>query len=330
MAINVIHYRQGGEALWGVARAGSITPIPGSYATTRDFLREGAAEARAVAARLPVGEALSPRSVELLCPITRNQQFICQGINYRSHMRESGLDPERASFNTIFRKASSCLAPADTDIVRPAHVRLLDYEVEIGLVVGRDLDGPVAVTEENLHHYVAALVLVNDVSARDVQLLQTQFYKGKSYRTFGPVGPYLTLVDAADLARFASLRLSLRVNDEIRQDSLAEDMIFTPAPTLTELSALQDLSTGDLIATGTPGGCALRAPGGLALLVGKLLPDHVKWANFVKMNAGNPRFLRPGDRVKAAIRTDDGAIDLGVQENTVVAPREERLTSAAA
>jgi 2,4-didehydro-3-deoxy-L-rhamnonate hydrolase len=317
MAVNVIHYRHAGEVAWGVARAGRIAPLAGRFATTGDFLRDGAAAARALAASGTPG-GLAETDVEILSPVTRNQQFLCQGINYRSHMRESGLDPDRAAFNMIFRKASSCIAPPHTDVVRPAHVTLLDYEVEIGLVLGAELTGPRHITADRLAEVVAALVLVNDVSARDVQLPQVQFYKGKSYRTFGPVGPYLTLVDAADLARFAELRLRLWVNDAVRQDSLASDMVHLPAPTLSELSGLQDLFPGDLIATGTPGGCALRAPGKAAQLVGRLLPEHVKWANFIKMNAANPRFLKPGDRMRAAIRTDDGAIDLGEQHNRIV------------
>ncbi len=315
MAINVLHYRHAGETAWGVVRDGRIAPIAGRFETTGDFLCGGAAAARALAGSIG---SLAERDVEILSPITRNQQFLCQGINYRSHMRESGLDPDNAPFNMIFRKASSCIAPPHTDVIRPAHVRLLDYEVEIGLVIGTELTAPRQVTEQNLADVVVALVLVNDVSARDVQLPQVQFYKGKSYRTFGPIGPYLTLVGAADLARFRELRLRLWVNDTPRQDSLASDMVHQPAPTLSELCGVQDLFPGDIIATGTPGGCALQAPGKAAQLIGRLLPEHVKWANFVKMNVANPRFLKPGDRMRAAIRTDDGAIDLGVQENRVV------------
>lgn len=318
MPIDVVHYAHAGALHWGVRRGDRIAPLAGEFATTGDFLRHGAAAARALAAAGGAGE-IALADVALRSPITANQQFICQGINYRSHLRESGLDPDRADFNMLFRKASSCLAPADTDIVRPAHVRLLDYEVEIGLVIGTEVRAARRVAPGDLADLVAALVLVDDVSARDVQLPQGQFYKGKSYRTFGPVGPYLTLVDAADLARFAELRLRLWVNDELRQDALASDMVHQPAATLTELSALQDLFPGDLIATGTPGGCALQAPGRAAQLLGRLLPEHLRWASFVRMNAGNPRFLSPGDRVRASARTDDGAIDLGEQSNRIVA-----------
>ncbi len=316
MAVNVLHYRHGGQTAWGVVRDGRIAPVPGTYQTTGDFVRDGAARARTLGAS---SATLEISAVEVLSPVTRNQQFICQAINYRSHMRESGIDPDQQPYNILFRKASSCIVPAHSDIVRPRHVELLDYEIEIGLVFGREITAPIEVTAANLHDFVAALVVVNDVSARDVQLPQSQFYKGKSYRTFGPVGPYLTLVDAADLARFDALRLSLSVNGEERQNSLAAEMVFKPVPTLAELAQVQDVFPGDLLATGTPAGCAARAPGKTIMLIGSLLPERVKWANFVKMGRQNSRYLKPGDRIRATIRTDDGQIDLGVQENRIVA-----------
>ena len=136
----------------------------------------------------------------------------------------------------------------------------LDYEVELGLVMGADLPVGTAVTEDALGHYVAALVVANDVSARQIQLTKTQFYEAKSYPTFTPLGPWLTLVDAADLARLGVLRLTLRVNGEVRQDSTTADMIVRPARALTLLSRFQPMAPGDLLLTGTPGGTALKAP----------------------------------------------------------------------
>lgn len=320
MSVNIVHYRHATEVGWGVVRAGRIMPIPGDYPTTGDFVRNGRERALAIAAQPPAEAALREGDVEILSPITRNQQFICQAINYASHMRDSGIDPAQQPYNILFRKASSCIAPADTDIVRPAHVTLLDYEIELGLVIGREIVGPVEVTRANLHEFVAALVVVNDVSARDVQLPQGQFYKGKSYRTFGPTGPYLTLVDGDDLARLDELRLRLWVNDATRQDEYAAGLVFKPAPTLTELSGLQDLYPGDLLATGTPAGCAGRAPGKALMLLANLLPARVRWRQFIAMGQKNQRYLQPGDQLRASIRTDDGAIDLGEQRNRIVAP----------
>jgi 2,4-didehydro-3-deoxy-L-rhamnonate hydrolase len=97
-------------------------------------------------------------------------------------------------------------------------------------------------------------------------------------------------------------------------------MIHRPAATLTELAALHDLHAGDLIATGTPGGCAVRPPGRLAMFVAKhFLADVARWRMFVRRGLAEPNYLRPGDVIHASIRTDDGAIDLGAQSTRIVA-----------
>src|SRR4029078_531503 len=136
-----------------------------------------------------------------------------------------------------------------------------DYEVEIGLVIGRDVPVATMIAEANLSDYIAGLVVTNDVSARDIQLPQTQFYEAKSYPTFTPVGPALVLVDADELKRFGDLRLQTRVGGELRQDMLVDgDMIYGPLQALQSLTRFQDLRAGDLILTGTPVGTALSAP----------------------------------------------------------------------
>jgi 2,4-didehydro-3-deoxy-L-rhamnonate hydrolase len=240
----------------------------------------------------------------------------CQGANYRSHMVESGMDPDRA-FNMLFTKSTASLTRPDDDIVTPPHVRLLDYEVELGIVIGKPITGPVTVTDETLADYVGAFVLANDVSARDVQLPQGQWYKGKSYRTFCPVGPYLAVPDEDEVSRWRELRLTLSVNGETQQDSLAGDMVFEPAATLTEFSQLEHFHVGDLLLTGTPGGVALQPPKALAQRITGLLPEATKWNLFVKGQARSGSYLKPGDLVTASIRTADGALDLGTQHNTV-------------
>jgi len=314
--VNVVRYQHEGDVRWGVAEEGSVFPVAGDYPTTRDFMLQGAARARDGATT--AGGSIALSAVDVLCPITRERQFICQAINYHSHMRESGVDPASNPFNIFFRKASSCLAAATTDIVCPSHVEFLDYEVEIGLVLSRDVSSAVAVGEDDLASYVGALVLLNDVSARDVQLPETQFYKGKSYRTFGPAGPWLTLVTAEELRRFPELRLRLSVNGEVRQDALASDMVHRPPATLTELSAVQDWEAGDLLATGTPGGCALQAPAKPIALFAQLVSPARRQALVRREAARNTKRLRPGDVVEASIGTDDGSIDLGTQRNEVV------------
>ncbi|MEO1058781.1 MAG: fumarylacetoacetate hydrolase family protein, partial [Actinomycetota bacterium] len=235
MAVNALRYAHDGQIRWGLLVDGDVRPIVGEYATTGAFLADIAVGDPFDDHHLEPPVAID--DVEVLSPITANQQYICQAVNYHSHLKESGLSPATSPFNVFFRKASSSICAADRDVVCPDHVQFLDYEVEIGLVLGSTVTGPVDITAADLADHVVGLVALNDVSARDVQLGDGQFYRAKSYRTFGPTGPFLTLVNADDLARFDELRLSLRVNGEPRQDALAAEMVHKPAASLTELSA---------------------------------------------------------------------------------------------
>ena len=303
---------------WGVRFGALIAPLPVQASTTGDLLTHHwdllwhIEESRAT---LPVD------SVQLLSPVTRNQQFICQGVNYLSHVHESELHVENFPFNTLFTKASSSITSAEAAVVRPPHVRLLDYEIELGLVLRRSLPSDVTVRADDLGRWLAGVTIVNDLSARDVQLPQGQFYKGKSYRGFGPVGPGLVLLTPDEWKRWPQLHMRLSVNGQVRQDAYCEEMIHKPADTLSELGALQDLHAGDLIATGTPAGCAARAPGKPVMFAMRhFMSDATKWRLFVRKGAGNPAYLQPGDRIRASIRTDDGGIDLGEQTTAIVAP----------
>lgn len=315
MPLSVLRFIHQGRTQWGVLRAGRITPVPGEYATTGEFI---AANTLASLASLD-GPTIAEDAIELLSPVTANQQFLCQGANYRQHMIESGMDPDAKSFNMIFTKAQSCLAPANTDVVRPSFVRFLDYEIELGLVLRRDVVGPEQVSEARLPEFVAGLVIVNDYSARDIQIPQMQFYKGKSFRTFGPVGPRLCLLAPEDFPRLRDLRLTLTVNGTVRQNDSVANLVFGPAETLTELSGVQDLHAGDLLATGTPAGCALSVPSPRRQRIAALLPDRTRWRMFMKIQGGREQYLKPGDVVEARIGTEDGAIDLGMQRNRIVA-----------
>jgi 2-keto-4-pentenoate hydratase/2-oxohepta-3-ene-1,7-dioic acid hydratase in catechol pathway len=219
---------------------------------------------------------------------------------------------------TFFRKASASIIGPFDDIIKPPHVRLLDYEVEIGFVIGRAIPVGTSVSGTNLADYIAGLVVTNDVSARDIQLPQTQFYEAKSYPTFTPVGPELVLLTADELNRFGDLRLRLRVNNDERQNALVEgDMLYRPLQALQSLTQFQELAPGDLVLTGTPVGTALSAPPKPIQLIGNLLPPAVKWKAFFKRQAANPKYLQHGDVVEASVATDDGTIDLGTQRNTV-------------
>ncbi|MCP1647950.1 fumarylacetoacetate hydrolase family protein [Pseudomonas nitroreducens] len=314
MPVHLVRYQHQNTVRWGVLRQGRITPIASEYATTGELIQHtSAGELETLQ-----GDEMALEAVTLLSPVTRNQQFVCQGANYRQHMLESGMDPDAKHFNMIFTKAQSCIVAADSDLIKPRQVRFLDYEIELGLVLRRAITGKVAVNEANLHEFIAGVVIVNDYSARDIQIPQMQFYKGKSFRTFGPVGPYLCLLRREDMHYLGQLQLRLTVNGEVRQSDSTANLVHGPAATLSELSGVQDFAAGDLIATGTPAGCALSIPSPAKQRIAALLPEQIKWKAFLKAQAARRQYLKAGDVVEASIRSADGAIDLGTQRNRVV------------
>lgn len=295
---------------WWVQTPTGAAKVHTAATSTAELLADRAAvnAARGSADTVPVD------SLSLLSPVTRPCRVIAQMTNFASHVKDAGMDPASIPL-TFFRKSSASISGPVDPIVKPGHVTLLDYEVEIGLVVGRDV--PVGTTVSSLD-CLAGLVLTNDVSARDIQLPQTQFYEAKSYPTFTPVGPGLVLLDADEWKRFGQLRLRLSVNGEERQNALVDgDMLYRPLQALQSLARFQDLAAGDLILTGTPVGTALSAPPKPIEMISRLLPPAVKWKAFFKSQAANARYLHDGDRIEASARTDDGAIDLGTQRLAV-------------
>lgn len=306
------------EGWWVQAPAGMVRlDLPA--ASTGELLADRAALEAAVQAALAAApdHARPSESLDLLSPVTAPARVVAQMVNYRSHANDSGMDPDRVP-PAFFRKTSHSITGPTGDIIRPAGIDFLDYEIELGLVIGRELPVGTTVTDADLPRYVAALVVANDVSARQIQLTRTQFYEAKSYPTFTPVGPWLTLVDAADLNRLETLRLTLSVNGQVRQDSTVADMIVRPARALTLLSRFQPLAAGDLLLTGTPGRTALTAPPKLVEKLAALLPPATRWKLFFRRQAGNPRYLHDGDLITATIATADRALDLGTQRTRVI------------
>ncbi|UTW47269.1 fumarylacetoacetate hydrolase family protein [Bacterioplanoides sp. SCSIO 12839] len=320
MPCHIARYRNSsaGETGWAVVSDG-FYKLEGHYPDTRALINEGREQAFHIAADSSAyqSQKLDDSDIELLSPITTPCRVICQGSNYPQSRAETGMDPYDRSFNTLFHKSDASISEPNTDIVIPSHIKLLDYEIEMAVVVGKDIQQPVTLNANNIGDYVAGIVMVHDVTARDVQLPQVQYFKGKSYRTFGPTGPYLCLLNNDEMHYLSEMNLTLSLNDELRQTDQSGNMLFKPPETLSELSEITHLSTGDIVLTGSPGGAAMTVPPAPLVKLLGLLPEKVKWKAFVKKQSGNPRYLKEGDKVESRIVSQDGKIDLGVQRNRV-------------
>ena len=318
MSTTILRFRRGKSAKpqWGVVRDGRLVfPVSGSYATLAEFLAKGAAKARKLSTK---GKGLEVERLEILSPITEDAQLVCQGKNYAEHIRETGFRPEEKTYNLLFMKASSSLSGARGIVERPTGVRLLDYEIELGLVLGAPPVPDAKTGQVDPAKCVTALVCMNDISARDIQIPQGQWFKGKSYATFCPAGPFLVLLDRKDFARIPELELILRVNGEVRQKATVTQMIYNPAETLTELAGLMHLKAGDVVLTGTPSGVALQAPGGWRKKLAQLFLNETQlMQKFVQLQLESGRYLKDGDVIHATITTPDRALDLGMQELSV-------------
>jgi 2-keto-4-pentenoate hydratase/2-oxohepta-3-ene-1,7-dioic acid hydratase in catechol pathway len=292
---------------WWVQTPSGAARIRTDATSTAEVLTDRAA----IDAAAHSTDTVPVEDLTLLSPVTTPCRLVAQATNYASHVRDVGRDPAKTPL-TFFRKASGSVTGPFDDIVKPPHVQLLDYELEIGLLIGRELPVGTEVTEANLAEFVHGLLVTNDVSARDVQLTKAQFYESKSYPTFTPIGPALVLVDADELKRFGDLRLQLRVNGEMRQNMVVEgDMLYTPVQALQTMAKFQKVDAGDVVLTGTPVGTALTARG-------IENPNQMDLKTFLAAQAKNPNYLHHGDVVEATVATDDGAINLGTQRNKVV------------
>jgi len=317
MITHLAHFEFSQKKHWGIIEDEIIHLLPEQYPTTKALLQNKASILNTAKNDINHLQKIKLSDIKLLSPVIGNQRVICQGANYRQHMIESGMNPDAKSFNMFFNKSSASICSSQSDIIKPKHVSLLDYEIELGLIIGKNITRKTEVKEKDLSDYIAAIVITNDVSARDVQIPETQFFKGKSYRTFCPVGPYLCLLDQDSIHYLKQLELELKVNGETRQFDNTENLVFKPAETLTELSGFSDLDVGDLVLTGTPSGCALRIPSPIIVKLFSLLPEPFRWKMFKRIQAKRSQYLQADDYIEASIQSRDQAIFLGHQQNKV-------------
>ncbi len=189
-----------------------------------------------------------PDDVRIGAPVADSRQFIAIGLNYRKHAAESGAEVPKEPL--VFNKAITCIQGPNDDVVWPEGSQTMDWEVELGLAIGTKARN---VSLERALAHVAGYCLANDVSERDWQVNRSgQWVKGKSFDTFGPLGPWL--VTTSELPDPQNVPLTLKVNGVVRQSSNTIDMIFPVAAIVSHLSQFMTLLPGDVVVTGTPEG----------------------------------------------------------------------------
>ncbi len=277
-----VRYTTAGTPEWGVLVDGEVHAL-GARPSGPPSLAEVGDETVRNDIRRDVEDGVLPTrdasAVSLLAPVPSPGKIVCAGLNYHDHAEEQDEEPPEKPM--LFTKSPTAVANPGDAVVHPDGVEQVDYEVELAAVVGRTAtDVPRADAED----YVAGYTVLNDVSARDAQFDDGQFFRGKSYDTFAPMGPTLVAGDGFDPN---AADVELRVNGTVKQASNTEEFIFDVADLVSYVSGFTTLRPGDVISTGTPGGVGIfRDP---------------------------PELLEPGDTVQAEIET------IGVLENDVVA-----------
>ena len=220
----------------------------------------------------------SPR---LGVPYVGISKFVAIGLNYSDHAKEAGLPIP--SEPIVFLKATSCINGPNDDVVQPKNSTKLDWEIELGIVVGTQAR---YVSESEALGHVAGYCIVNDVSERSFQMATTQWDKGKGFDTSGPIGPWLVTTDEITDPQVLDMRLD--VNGKRMQSGNTRTMVFDCAKIISHVSHYMTLLPGDIICTGTPPGVGLGVK-------------------------PNPVFLQPGDVMTLRIQ------GLGEQKQKVVA-----------
>jgi len=190
-------------------------------------------------------------AVKLMAPVPRPGKFLGVGLNYADHIAETAL--EKPEYPTFFTKQSTCVIAQGEAIHAPKVSEKLDYEVELAFVIGKRCRH---VSLENAHKVIAGYTLVNDVSVRDWQFRSPTWTLGKSFDTHGPMGPWIVTAD--EVSDPHNLNLKTWVDDELRQASNTQHMIFNCYEMIAYLTQAMTLEPGDVIATGTPSGVGVK------------------------------------------------------------------------
>lgn len=224
-------------------------------------------------------------SVRLMAPVPCPPKLICIGLNYRDHAREANSPIPKAP--VLFSKFCNAIAGPNDPIIIPKVSSEIDYEAELAIVIGKQGKH---ISRDDALGYVAGYTILNDVSARDLQMSEGQWLKGKTLDSFAPMGPFLITSD--EIPNPGELDIKLWLNGALMQDSNTRELIFDVPALIEYISNLMTLTPGDVIATGTPSGVGFtRKP---------------------------PIFLKPGDTVSIEIER------LGTLTNPVIAEENDQ------
>lgn len=197
------------------------------------------------------------------------EHIFCIGLNYKGHIQETGKPtPE---YPTVFAKFASSLTGPDSDVELPTHSREVDWEVELGIVIGKSAKN---VSTEQAAWHIAGYTVINDVSMRDWQSRTNQWFQGKNFEASTPVGAHLVTPDEIDDAR--DLRISCSIDGQIMQDGRTSDLLFGPTELVSYISQFTTLRPGDLIATGTPSGVGMAKTPKRFLQRGEVLVSEIE------------------------------------------------------
>lgn len=270
--MKLLRYQLGTEAHLGAVKGDGIVPLaPLGFGSMLEIVRGGAGALERVRRHVEASPAeVALDGATLLAPIERPGKYLAIGMNYKKHVEEADkLGVARSAHQVWFNKQTSCIS-GPYDAIDPGVTEKLDYEVELGVVIGAAAKG---VNEAQAPSHVFGYFIANDVSARDWQFHSPTFTMGKSFDTHGPIGPWIVTAD--EIADPHALDLRCFVNGEKRQENNTGQMIANIWAQIAYLSTAFTLDPGDLIATGTPEGVGVgREP---------------------------PIFLQPGDVVRCEI-----------------------------
>jgi 2-keto-4-pentenoate hydratase/2-oxohepta-3-ene-1,7-dioic acid hydratase in catechol pathway len=256
--MRLVSFAKNGITGAGLLHKDGILPLVGvGYDNAIAFIAAGE-QARAQAekhlAKASSAELLPPGSVRLVAPIPRPPRLLCVGLNYRDHAIEAKM--EIPAVPTIFIKLSTAIIGSGEPIVVPEFITKPDYEAELAFVIGK---GGSRIARDRWQEHVFGYTILNDVSARDVQLATSQWMMGKSLNTFAPLGPHIVTADEIPDPHVLDIRLS--IGGETLQHSNTREFIFRVPELVEYISRLVPLEPGDVISTGTPAGVGLgRTP----------------------------------------------------------------------